>query len=731
MQTKNSRLIKYSLIILSYSPKFFWCCGSCCDCGSWLLLLLQTKLANHYRRLTLLLSYLLTTVQYRTGVFASGATMVFGFSSSSTTARRIRPLPPLPPTSTRRWNNNKNHNNKPHAGVSLSSRRLGGQVVRLLVGLFASSSSSSSSWSSSCCWPGTGLVSLVLLPLAQLEVQAETLYVISYVRPLGGTEGLGLDFQTSPSGMAVAVVYAHGSGPGSFHLSPMAARLYLNGGKNDTVVTLTLEMVVFQLLPSHPCYGVDPTYLHNYNRGAECDESYVPGLGIQRQDRRWYCCNTATAAQVDDDPALACPVSNNDRTTRGSSQLLFDNATTSVTGRRFATVQGHRGDEIPIPLLWQAVDDDNNNNNNSIDKDPSVMAFVESGIYTVVVADCGSSSEALDVSGSVVVTNSHGSLPAHLWPVVRLYGAVFVVYVVLLVLYSLGLYRKSRTSRPTTPVECGIVLAMLLGTLEAGLRWTEIRVWNAAGERSLDVLLATDVLGVLVRTWLRSFVVILSHGWTVTRPSLGRHLTACVVVASFAYMAMCGVSAAVGYIAITKFRAGSLDSKSFFYPMMDALRWALAVLDVAFAVWVVAATTCTLRYLTAVQQRAKLRRYKALRWMASLYILTSMGLILARQAVWRRYSPVSPQYCAVILLGQVVPLLFVASLAVLWRPQRTSWQYTYAPQVPHDDPSLMELTPLASERLEPPVRRRRRSTPTEFTLGSSGDPVDSGSAHAT
>jgi len=565
--------------------------------------------------------------------------------------------------------------------------------------------------------------------LAQLEVQAETLYVISYVRPLGGTEGLGLDFQTSPSGMAVAVVYAHGSGPGSFHLSPLAARLYLDGGKNDTVVTLTFEMVVFQLLPSHPCYGVDPTYLHNYNRGAECDESYVPGLGIQRQDRRWYCCNTATAAQVDDDPALACPVSNNDRTTRGNSQLLFDNATTSVTGRRFATVQGHRGDEIPIPLLWQAVDDDNNNNNNSIDKDPSVMAFVESGIYTVVVADCGSSSEALDVSGSVVVTNSHGSLPAHLWPVVRLYGAVFVVYGVLLVLYSLGLYRKSRTSHTTTPVEYGIVLAMLLGTLDAGLRWTEIRVWNAAGEHSLDVSLATGVLGVLVRTWLRSFVVILSYGWTVTRPSLGRCLTACVVVASFTYMTMSGAAVAVGYLAMTKFRAGlSFDASQLTH---NALRSMVAVLDVAFAVWVVVATTCTLRYLNAVQQRAKLRRYKALRWMASLYILTSMGLILARQAILTRYSPYSPQYSAVTLLGQVVPLLFLASLAVLWRPHRSSWQYTYAPQVPHDDPSVMELTPLTAEGLEPPVRRRRRSIPTESTLGSSGDPVDSGSAYST
>ena len=615
---------------------------------------------------------------------------------------------------------------------SQTSSSCSGQVVRVLVGLFAASSPSPSSWPATC-WPGLVVMSPILPFLAQLlwvvqEVHAETLPVHSYVRPLGGIAAQEAEQQTgSLSGSVVATINVHGTGPGSLHLSDWTAKILSGGGNVDSsiVTSTTLEMAVFRWLPSHPCYGVDGR--RNDNNGGECDVWSVPGFGIRghTDGRRYYCsCNTTTttaAAVVQDDPAaLACPISNDPR---GRPQLLFDNGTTSVTGRRFATVQGHQGAEIPIPLRWVAVVDD------GTDHDPSMMNFVESGTYTVIVADCGSSSEALLVSGSVIVTNSHGSLPAHLWPVVRLYGAVFVVYVVLLVLYSLGLYRKSRTSRPTTPVECGIVLAMLLGTLEAGLRWTEIRVWNAAGERSLDVLLATDVLGVLVRTWLRSFVVILSHGWTVTRPSLGRCLTACVVVASFTYMTMSGAAVAVGYLAMTKFRAGlSFDASQLTH---NALRSMVAVLDVAFAVWVVVATTCTLRYLNAVQQRAKLRRYKALRWMASLYILTSMGLILARQAILTRYSPYSPQYSAVTLLGQVVPLLFLASLAVLWRPHRSSWQYTYAPQVPHDDPSVMELTPLTAEGLEPPVRRRRRSIPTESTLGSSGDPVDSGSAYST
>ena len=172
-----------------------------------------------------------------------------------------------------------------------------GRVVRLVWFFDASASSRSAG----ICW--LGLLARLLPVAPQLGmVRAESLGVRSSVKALlysDKPESLWKKPRYRPfSTSTVASVFAHGRGPGFFNLSHWTAGVTLQGAYNggrimesgkNVSVTVTLEAVVFRLLPTHPCYvGIDPRV---------CSLPLLPGLGIDKRGlEHGYCCRTVSAA---------------------------------------------------------------------------------------------------------------------------------------------------------------------------------------------------------------------------------------------------------------------------------------------------------------------------------------------------------------------------------------------------------------------------------------------------
>lgn len=178
------------------------------------------------------------------------------------------------------------------------------------------------------------------------------------------------------------------------------------------------------------------------------------------------------------------------------------------------------------------------------------------------------------------------------------------------------------------------VQTMLLGTLEAGLHWTGgTRVWNTTGEHSLDDALATGCPAVagshagvgprLCRLWDGASP---HYAWSSCPPCMWQ----CLAPLRGPFSST-----------LRKLRAGSSFDESFVLTY-QALRSMEAALDCSLC----GATTCTLRYLNAVKQRAKAPPVHGAELDGPLYILTSMALILAGQTVLTRDYPDSPpMYC--------------------------------------------------------------------------------------
>uniref|UniRef100_A0A7S2PHF2 GOST seven transmembrane domain-containing protein n=1 Tax=Zooxanthella nutricula TaxID=1333877 RepID=A0A7S2PHF2_9DINO len=111
-----------------------------------------------------------------------------------------------------------------------------------------------------------------------------------------------------------------------------------------------------------------------------------------------------------------------------------------------------------------------------------------SGVYVLVLTNCGADLTNVKVSGSVSVQNPHGFLPAIDYPKKTLFGTLAVLYSVSTLTW---LYVALRWWSELYYVQKGIALINITGAIECVLWWLFYYQWNESSEfNSLLFLLA-------------------------------------------------------------------------------------------------------------------------------------------------------------------------------------------------------------------------------------------------
>eukprot|EP00927_Polykrikos_kofoidii_P041087 TRINITY_DN35015_c0_g1_i1.p1 TRINITY_DN35015_c0_g1~~TRINITY_DN35015_c0_g1_i1.p1 ORF type:complete len:511 (+),score=68.94 TRINITY_DN35015_c0_g1_i1:93-1535(+) len=158
------------------------------------------------------------------------------------------------------------------------------------------------------------------------------------------------------------------------------------------------------------------------------------------------------------------------------------------------------------------------------------------GAYVLTVSNCGNASfPQATISGTVIVKNAHGFLPANQFYKMPFYGWLLVAYSVLGVLWAA---LSVRWWQAISRLQLCIAGVLLLGFLEALSWYIALKDWNRTGGPR-NVLFGFSIWCSVVKACF-SYVLVLvtSMGWDVTQPSVDEKTVWNLQVVSFVYIVL-------------------------------------------------------------------------------------------------------------------------------------------------------------------------------------------------
>ncbi|KAJ1655161.1 hypothetical protein IWQ61_005034 [Dispira simplex] len=287
----------------------------------------------------------------------------------------------------------------------------------------------------------------------------------------------------------------------------------------------------------------------------------------------------------------------------------------------------------------------------------------ESGIYCVNVF------ATAQFTGEVQWHNPYGNLPAVDYPKIMFYGLLSLAYLLVSVLWLVGVVRYWREILPMQHYLSALLICLLAAF---GIHYGFYRYYNAHGTKSV-VLTVLLVIFNSLRNSLSFFMLLLvALGYSVVKPSLGSTMRKCQILAVLHFIFSCI------YALATVARLGNNDTE-----MIGLLAiLPLAVTMGTFYMWTLVALSRTVRFLHQRRQNFKLAMYRNL-WRL-LLACAILILVLVAVNIANFAFRTDPRW--VVYRWQVRWLLFDGWLTViytfaffvilfLWRPTPHNYRY--------------------------------------------------------
>lgn len=306
-----------------------------------------------------------------------------------------------------------------------------------------------------------------------------------------------------------------------------------------------------------------------------------------------------------------------------------------------------------------------------------------SGQYVIVFANCDDDGRPVKVEGETVWKSVHGYLPGELYGFMFFYAIVFVVYVVLLLFYSISMqiYKDSRIA-----IEKWILMTIFMGMAEMFFRTIDYILWNKQGYRPMSLVYLGILMGVLKRGISRCLAVMVSLGWGVVRDSLGTTMRG-VIILGASYI---GVSAARDLMLIffvEDISELTTEEEDDLIDIVWVLTICVAALDVIYILWILDALNGTMQYLENMAQTRKLQRFLTLRSILLFAILfATVWIVFSLVDKYDEQGIVREEHEWVVDAATEVNYLYILiGVAVLWRPNPAAQEYAYVMELPDND----------------------------------------------
>ena len=307
------------------------------------------------------------------------------------------------------------------------------------------------------------------------------------------------------------------------------------------------------------------------------------------------------------------------------------------------------------------------------DRSPLKYTVKKSGYYCV-------STQAMDefqpYQAVVEFRNAYGELPGASIPKLPFYGAMTIVYAVVLAFWAFLLVQNRYD---ILPVQNYITATLVFLVIEQIMTWGYYQYLNNHGANvgAKAFMIVVSILNAARNSLSFFLLLIVCMGFGVVKPSLGKTMTYVkwLAAAHFAF----GVIYAIGSLTVKPEDAG---------PLVLLVVLPLAATGTAFYVWTLNSLGATLRDLYARKQRVKALMYRKLWW----GILTSIVIIFIffvlnilffsgqrnpefTPAHWKSRWFMLDGWLSLVYLGDV---MFVA---YLWRPTANNRRFAMSDEV--------------------------------------------------
>ncbi|KAJ2777192.1 hypothetical protein H4R18_005272 [Coemansia javaensis] len=214
------------------------------------------------------------------------------------------------------------------------------------------------------------------------------------------------------------------------------------------------------------------------------------------------------------------------------------------------------------------------------------------GYYCVDAASTG------DFTAQVQWTNAHGLLPAGEYPKLHIYLALTIAYVAIALAWA---FMSWRVWSEILPVQNQLFALVCLLAVDMGLNFGFWKHYNSTGAPSMAYSVATLVIDAGRNSLSFFMLLVVSLGWGVVHPSLGKKMIRCILLAIVHFFAGCLYGAGLLF-------RNPHESRPLGLMYVIPLSLSLAL----FYVWILSAIIATTQLLTERQQTFKLAMYNRL-----------------------------------------------------------------------------------------------------------------------
>ncbi|KAK9818476.1 hypothetical protein WJX74_008461 [Apatococcus lobatus] len=318
------------------------------------------------------------------------------------------------------------------------------------------------------------------------------------------------------------------------------------------------------------------------------------------------------------------------------------------------------------------------------------ITIEKTGMYYLWFVICDEYLSAATVRGQTTWKNPMGYLPGMMYPHIKFFGVMSLLYMTLSVGWML-LY--ARHWQDVFALQHWITAVVALGMMEMSTWYFDYVNFNATGFRPYITTLYAVFLGCLRKTISRVLVLVVSMGFGVVLPYLGA-IQNKVMALGVTYFV------AVSALDITT-NVGTIDDLT--STARIALVLPVAILDAIFILWVFTSLSKTLSQLQTRKAGAKLELYRRFTNTLAIMVWISVGWI-----AYEMYFKVTDQYNEKWQFDwitndfwHILNFVFLCIICFLWAPSAAATRYAYSELEGEEDYDLIEdgkKTPKPAEK---------------------------------
>eukprot|EP00930_Biecheleria_cincta_P099186 TRINITY_DN90828_c0_g1_i1.p1 TRINITY_DN90828_c0_g1~~TRINITY_DN90828_c0_g1_i1.p1 ORF type:complete len:509 (+),score=100.34 TRINITY_DN90828_c0_g1_i1:71-1597(+) len=307
----------------------------------------------------------------------------------------------------------------------------------------------------------------------------------------------------------------------------------------------------------------------------------------------------------------------------------------------------------------------------SVDQEKTVT---KSGVYILVMSNCGVFDRAM-ISGSVILKNPHGYLPANEFVKLKFFLGLGGFYLVLLVIWSLlcCIWKDELLGFH----KC-ILAVIVIGLLESALCYVFLMDWNSNGIRTQSLFGVAVLLSVLRTTTSYMMVLVACLGWGVTRAELDSSITCRIVLLSFSYIVLNFIREIV-----ISFR--HTHSLPMYFVMLCLLP--VSLMNGGIFYWVFSALASLIENLQSTGQTEKLSVFQKLWWILICAIVFACATLLVQLFLFSKNAAHywREQWLVTDLAPHAVFAFVLVAIMILWKPAEGSQRLAYSVQIGGDE----------------------------------------------